>query len=105
MVWKCWKYQCKLGEDERIFYPTLLWDDNNVILVDTGFPGASEIYFRCNYPRQIWNLNRFDKIIITHQDIDHIGGLPDILNDSDHKIQVLSHEDDKPYIEGDKEIR
>ena len=93
----------KMGEEKRIFYPTLLWDDNNMLLVDTGFPGAYK-YIKDAITKAEMDFNRIDKIIITHQDIDHIGGLPDILNNSDHKILVLSHEDDKPYIQGDKKL-
>ena len=93
----------RMGNEERIFYPTLLWDENNVILVDTGFPGAFK-YIKDAIIKADIDYKRLDKIIITHQDIDHIGGLPEILNDSDHKILVLSHEDDKSYIQGDEKL-
>ncbi len=92
-----------MGGDERVFYPTLMWDDNNLILVDTGYPGASEKILDA-ISKAGAEFDDLNKIIITHQDIDHIGGLPYILNESDHKIQVLSHEDDKPYIEGEKKL-
>ncbi len=36
--------------------------------------------------------------------MEHIGGLPDILRESEHKIRVIAHEDDKPYIQGDKRL-
>lgn len=93
----------KMGEEKRIFYLTLLWDDNNMLLVDTGFPGAYK-YIKDIITKVDMDFSKIDKIIITHQDIDHIGGLPDILNNSNHKIIVLSHEDDKPYIQGDKKL-
>lgn len=48
--------------------------------------------------------NKLNKVILTHQDIDHIGGLPKILEASDHKIKVIAHEIDKPYIEGEKPL-
>jgi glyoxylase-like metal-dependent hydrolase (beta-lactamase superfamily II) len=39
-------------------------------------------------------------VIITHQDSDHIGSLPDIIRESSHDVDVLCHEEEKPYIEG-----
>jgi glyoxylase-like metal-dependent hydrolase (beta-lactamase superfamily II) len=48
--------------------------------------------------------DRLDKVIVTHQDIDHIGSLPDIVRESSHKVEVLSHEEERPYIEGRKPL-
>jgi glyoxylase-like metal-dependent hydrolase (beta-lactamase superfamily II) len=45
---------------------------------------------------------RINKIIITHHDLDHIGSLTSVINNSHNKIEVLAHSDEKPYIEGDK---
>lgn len=84
-----------------MIHPTLIWDDNEVVLVDTGIPGQlteiREAMDKAGVP-----FNKLSKVILTHQDIDHIGSLPEILKASDHKIEVLAHEEDKPYIEGDK---
>jgi glyoxylase-like metal-dependent hydrolase (beta-lactamase superfamily II) len=87
---------------ERLIYPTLMWDEDNVILVDAGIPG---------YLLQLKNamieagvsFDRLNKIIVTHQDIDHIGGIKGILSEKPEVI-VLAHEDDKPYIQGEKKI-
>jgi glyoxylase-like metal-dependent hydrolase (beta-lactamase superfamily II) len=38
------------------------------------------------------------------QDFDHIGGLPEILKASDHKIEVIAHKEEKPFIEGEKPL-
>ena len=81
-------------------HPTLIWDDRDVILVDTGIPGQSEA-IREAMEKAGFSLNQLTKVILTHQDIDHIGSLPEILMEVSHKIEVLAHEDDKPYIEGD----
>ncbi len=92
-----------MGEVERSIHPTLIWDDDHVILVDTGFPGElGKILDEISKANV--SFDKLDKIIITHQDIDHIGGLPDILRESDHKITVIAHEDDKPYIQGEKRL-
>ena len=86
---------------QSVIHPTLIWDDNEAVLVDTGIPGQlkeiREAMDKAGVP-----FSKLSKVILTHQDIDHIGSLPEILKASDHKIEVLAHEEDKPYIEGDK---
>jgi len=84
-------------------YPTVMWDDENMILVDAGYNGQYDtIRDACiNEGIHFENIN---KIIITHQDLDHFGGLPEILEASKDKIEVMAHEDDKPYIQGEKPL-
>lgn len=48
--------------------------------------------------------NKLNKVILTHQDLDHISGLPEILRSSDHKVEVLAHEEERPYIQGEKPL-
>jgi len=86
-----------------LIHPTLIWDDDTVVLVDAGFPGQlqqiREAMGSAGVP-----FDRLDKVIITHQDIDHIGSLPDIVRESSHKVEVLCHEEERPYIEGRKPL-
>jgi glyoxylase-like metal-dependent hydrolase (beta-lactamase superfamily II) len=45
----------------------------------------------------------FDKltaILLTHQDIDHVGGIAEILRECGAHTKVYAHELEKPYIEG-----
>ena len=88
---------------QTVVHPTLTWDDNTVVLVDTGFPGQLQ-QIRRAMDGAGTSFNRLDKVIITHQDIDHIGSLPDIIRESSHKVEVLSHEEERPYIEGRKPL-
>lgn len=81
-------------------HPTLIWDDRDVILIDTGIPGQAGAISEAMEKAGV-SLNQLTKVILTHQDIDHIGSLPEILKAVNHKIEVLAHGDDKPYIEGD----
>lgn len=102
MAWKCWNYRCRVLRDgESFIRPS--WDDDTVVLVDAGFPGQlqqiREAMGSAGVP-----FDRLDKVIITHQDIDHIGSLPDIIRESSHKVEVLSHEEERPYIEGRKPL-
>ena len=90
----------KLLGRERNIYPTLIWDDNNVILVDAGIPDClpkiKDAMKKAGVP-----FERLDSIIVTHQDIDHVGGIKAILNEIP-KVKVYAHTDDKPYIQGEK---
>jgi glyoxylase-like metal-dependent hydrolase (beta-lactamase superfamily II) len=82
---------------------TLIWDKDAVVLADTGFPGQLP-QIREGMDKAGVPFDRLNKVIITHQDIDHIGSLPDILKESSHKVEVLAHEIEKPYIEGSKPL-
>lgn len=84
-------------------HPTLIWDDQDVILVDTGMPGQLEA-LRDACRQAGVPLERINRVILTHQDVDHIGGLPDLLRSLDGKVEVLAHADDRPYIEGEKAL-
>jgi glyoxylase-like metal-dependent hydrolase (beta-lactamase superfamily II) len=92
-----------MGGIESIIHPTLIWDDDNVILVDAGLPGGLHL-IQDEMSKVGVSFDKLDKVIVTHQDMDHIGGLSNILRESDHKIEVLAHEDDKPYIQGEKRL-
>ncbi|QAA34375.1 MBL fold metallo-hydrolase [Clostridium manihotivorum] len=91
----------ELGNKEHQMHPTLIFDENDVILIDTGLPGQFE-----NISEEIAkagvSIDKINKIIITHHDIDHIGGLASIVNKVKTKVEVLSHDGEKPYIEGTK---
>ena len=92
----------KLMGTEGTIYPTVIWDDNNVILVDAGIPDSlSEIkdaMDKAGVP-----FKKIDTIIVTHQDIDHIGGINNIIDEL-NDVKVLAHGEDKPYIQGEKKI-
>ncbi len=82
--------------------PTLLYDDHRSVLVDVGMPGQLEA-IQAAMEKAGVPLERIDAVIFTHQDIDHIGGMQDLLKALGKPIEVYAHAEDKPYIEGDKE--
>jgi len=88
---------------QSTIHPVLIWDNETVILVDTGFPGTEQKLKEAAEGEGV-PFDRVDKIIITHQDIDHIGGLPAIIAKAKGKIVVFAHEIEKPYIEGEKPL-
>ncbi|CAH1196201.1 putative metallo-hydrolase YflN [Paenibacillus allorhizoplanae] len=85
----------------NVIYPALFLDEQGAVLVDTGYPGTLPLLHKT-----IKNLgvdaSTLDSVILTHQDIDHIGGLPALLEDSSHPLEVFASELEKPYIQGDK---
>lgn len=90
-----------MGRGSRV-YLTLIWDDENVILVDSGAPGSLSGIKNAMEDESV-PFERLTKIIVTHQDIDHIGGIRDILDELS-SVNVLAHEEDKPYIQGEKRL-
>ncbi|MFZ3129544.1 MAG: MBL fold metallo-hydrolase [Desulfosporosinus sp.] len=81
-----------------IVYPTLILNDP-VILVDTGYPGQlpqiREAMEKAGVP-----FSKLKKVILTHQDVDHMGNALGLQNEL--PIEVLAHEEEKPYLEGTK---
>ena len=86
----------------RTIYPALIWDDDSVVLVDAGvtnsLPEIKNAMEDANIP-----FEKLNKIIVTHQDIDHIGGIKSILDELP-EVKVIAHEEDKPYIQGEKKL-
>lgn len=90
-----------MGRGSKI-YPTLIWDDDTVVLVDAGAPDSlpeiKNAMEKAGVP-----LERINEIVITHQDIDHIGGVKNILHEISG-VKVLAHGEDIPYIQGEKQL-
>lgn len=81
-------------------YPVILWDEKDVVLIDAGYPGLLESIraeiAKCGFaPEQI------TKLILTHQDIDHIGCARVV---KDLGAKVMAFEQEIPYIQGDKPL-
>lgn len=81
-------------------HAALLWDEQEVILVDTGIPGQLGL-IRDKLAEASFPFEKLTKIIITHQDMDHIGSLPELVGAAEGRIEVLAHELGKPYIQGE----
>lgn len=94
--------QLNIMGNERIIYPTLIWDKDTVILVDAGMADSLSLIKNAMDTAGV-PFESLDKIIVTHQDIDHISGIKTILNELD-EVKVLAHEEDKPYIQGEKKL-
>jgi glyoxylase-like metal-dependent hydrolase (beta-lactamase superfamily II) len=85
---------------ENIIHPTLLWDGETVILVDTGFPNLlADIQTAVELAGVPFE--RLSDVILTHHDIDHIGSLASI-RAARPAVRVLCGEVEKAYIQGEK---
>jgi len=85
-----------------VISPTLIWDNDAVILVDAGFPGQLEA-IREEIEKVGVKFDNVNMVIVTHHDIDHIGSLLSIVKEFPNTVQVLAHEEEKAYIEGEKQ--
>lgn len=60
------------GNTENTVYPTLLWDKQNIILVDCGFIGALPVL-----EKELWryglSVEQITGLVLTHHDHDHMG--------------------------------
>ena len=81
-------------------YPTVIKDGSNLTLIDTGFPKQIE-YIKSALEKDGLDINNIKTIILTHQDIDHIGNVKDILN-LVPDIEIISYNEEAEYINGSK---
>lgn len=91
----------ELGNDKINMNPILILDEENIILIDTGLPGQLGKIVE-EVSKAGVSIKDINKIILTHQDLDHIGNLASIIKNTENHIEVLAHVDEKPYIQGDK---
>jgi glyoxylase-like metal-dependent hydrolase (beta-lactamase superfamily II) len=91
-----------MGRTDTV-HPVILWDNHDVVLADTGFPRQIN-QLRVAADSYGVKLDRLNRIIITHQDIDHIGNLQDLVEGSSSRIEVSTHVIEKPYVQGDKRL-
>ena len=83
-------------------HPTFVWDEKEAVLIDAGYPGQLE-QLRAAIEEAGVSAERLTRLIFTHQDIDHIGGGNALLA-VNQRIEVLAHEQDRPYILGEKPL-
>lgn len=83
--------------NKSIIHPMILWDKDKTILVDAGCPGQlSQI--QEGFKKIGLSLSELDKLILTHHDIDHIGGAADIIKNLSKEIEIIAHKKERSYI-------
>ncbi|MFB9751832.1 MBL fold metallo-hydrolase [Paenibacillus hodogayensis] len=88
-----------MGRTETI-HPTLVCDDRYIALIDTGYPGQLPLLAEA-IGQAGFLLDRLTHIVITHQDLDHIGNLPALVAASPGKVKVVASPVEQPYIQGE----
>jgi glyoxylase-like metal-dependent hydrolase (beta-lactamase superfamily II) len=89
-----------IGDANGAFYPVLAWDSAHLILIDAGLPGQFDL-FRQAIARAGFAVEGLTHILLTHQDMDHIGCVKELLAAAP-AAQVLVHEAEAPYLDGTK---
>ncbi|MFC0213465.1 MBL fold metallo-hydrolase [Paenibacillus chartarius] len=84
---------------KSVLCPTLIQDENGAVLIDTGMPGSLPLIHAAMRKDGV-DPASLQAIVVTHQDFDHIGSLPDLIGQSGSSLTVYAHELDRPYIEG-----
>ncbi|GLX65817.1 MBL fold metallo-hydrolase [Paenibacillus glycanilyticus] len=91
--------QLTMANRNNPFYLTVLWDAQDIVLVDAGLPDQMEL-IRAAFQEAGIPFEKLTKILISHQDSDHIGSLPDLVQAFGDRVQVLAHETAVPYLAG-----
>lgn len=87
------------GQSDAI-HPVILEDENEIILIDCGYPNFLSLIEEAALAKNI-NIKNLSKIIITHHDYDHMGALAEFKRKYP-KVKVLASEEDAQYIDGSK---
>lgn len=86
----------EIGNGQGTIYPVLTWDDEDVILIDTGLPGQLDLFGEA-LGKVGFTVEQITKVILTHHDMDHIGNAKII---GGFGAKIMAYERETPYIEG-----
>ena len=84
------------GDIENTVYPTLLWDEENIILIDCGFIGSLSI-LENEFHRHGLSLKQITGLVLTHHDHDHMGAAA-AMKKINHNIKIYASKAEAPYI-------
>jgi len=88
----------QIGQDGGVFYPVLLWDDTDLVLIDAGLPGQLS-HFVDAFSMLGFEISQLTALLLTHQDMDHIGCVKDLLALAPN-ANVYAHTLEAPYLDG-----
>ena len=85
---------------EMTLHMTLTWDDKNLVLMDAGVPGQGQAIAQAIADAG-FDVKNLTHIIITHQDMDHIGSILELQKMAPN-AKLLAHCEEAPYMDGRK---
>ncbi|QRG69484.1 MBL fold metallo-hydrolase [Brevibacillus choshinensis] len=94
------KLEMNVEGGQFVVHTALLWDGDEAILVDTGIPGQLKL-IQSVIEQESIPFQNLKRVIITHQDRDHIGSLPELVDAFEGNLEVIAHEVAVPYIAGE----
>lgn len=86
-----------LGDHEMVIHPIVIYEKDQAILIDTGIPGCYD-----KIVEQIDPAYPVKTVILTHDDLDHVGTLPQFLEAVNGQLDVYAHADDAQSINGNQ---
>lgn len=86
------------GGMEQHLYPAVLLGGEDVVLVDCGYPGSLPLIEAQLRARGIAP-EKLTKLVITHQDDDHMGSAAE-LKEKYPAVDILASPEEEPYISG-----
>lgn len=87
-----------------LLHPVLVADEREMVLIDCGYPDSLPLLQRAAAERGL-DLPRLTRIIITHHDYDHMGGLAQLMR-AYPQATVVTSAADEPYVSGkEKSLR
>lgn len=90
----------RFGDTENNVYPTLLWDKQDIILVDCGFIGSLDI-LENELQQHGLSVHQVTGLVLTHQDHDHMGAAA-ALKRMNPNIKIYASSVEAPFISAQK---
>ena len=84
------------GNTENTVYPTVLWDKQNIILVDCGFTGSLP-YLEKELQQHGLSVEQITGLVLTHHDHDHMGAAAAIRRVNPH-LKIYASAAEAPFI-------
>ena len=84
------------GDTVNTVYPTLLWDEKNVVLVDCGFIGSLPMLEK-ELAKYGLSAQLLTGLVLTHHDHDHMGAAA-ALKRVNPKLKIFASQAEAPYI-------
>lgn len=86
------------GGVEQHLSPVVLFGQNDLVLVDCGYPGSLDLLER-EFRAHKLELSAVTKLVLTHQDDDHMGAAAE-LKERYPAMQIMASAVEAPYIAG-----